>query len=308
MKRPFVSRRAFWLAAFFLALGFGALAQFGPPGGFGGRGRGGGRGGGGGGRFRGGGGGGQGYDVPPPRDIFPASSFTFCRIIFDRNPYGPGGNWGVDTPQADINLSIRLAQATTIRINHTPDGQVQRVEMRLTDPELYKYPIAFITEPGAMTLSAEEQEAMRSYMLRGGFLIIDDFHGDDEWANFEYEMHQVLPPADYPIVEIPIKHQIFNMVFPIGEVPQVPVIRGYSQWKATGDAVEYGHNYASGDTRPHCRGIFDKQGRLMCTINFNTDLGDSWQQEGTDPGYFLDFSARRGFPMGINMIAYAMTH
>jgi hypothetical protein len=82
----------------------------------------------------------------------------------------------------------------------------------------------------------------------------------------------------------------------------------YAAWQATGDTVEWGHPYGSGDTGAHCRGIFDKQGRLMCAINFNTDLGDGWQEEGTDEDYFRIFSARAAFPMGINIVAYAMTH
>jgi hypothetical protein len=246
---------------------------------------------------------------PPPRQIFPGDAFTFCRIVFDQGYGGDGGGWGVDTPDADINLSLRLSQTTTIRVNHAADGQIQRVEMRLTDPELPKYPIAFITEPGDMALSPDEQDAMRSYLLRGGFIIFDDFHGDVAWSWFADQMNQVLPAAEYPIVEIPITHQIFHMVFDIKQVPQVPVVSEYGQWLATGSAVEWrDHVYASGDTAPHCKGIFDKQGRLMMAINFNTDLGDSWQQEGSDEGYFRDFSARQGFPMGINMITYAMTH
>jgi hypothetical protein len=253
----------------------------------------------------------QFYDYqPPPRDIFPDHRFTFCRIQYTSvdGPGRQGQGWAIEYPQADLNLSLRLAELTTIRISLAEDGRPRHVLLRLTDPGLFDYPMIFLSEPGAMALSDAEQSALRSYLLRGGFLHIDDFHGDAEWENVAYELGQVLPPEEYPIVEIPMTHELFHTVFDIKEVPQVPSIHGYDYWLRTGDTVEWRHDYRGGDTAPHCRGIFDSRGRLMVCLTFNTDIGDGWEREGVNEGYFREFSVRKAYPMGINIVVYAMTH
>jgi hypothetical protein len=141
--------------------------------------------------------------------------------------------------------------------------------------------------------------------LRGGFLLVDDFWGDYAWANWEYEIGRVFPPDEYPIVDIPLNHPIFHCVFDIKEVPQVPAINQFWEWQMTGNTYE---GQPTIDPSPHCRGIFDKNGRLMIVMMHNTDLGDGWEREGENEGYFREFSVKKAYPMGINIVVYAMTH
>lgn len=256
---------------------------------------------------RGGGYGGGQYGLPQ-RDIFPSNTFTFCRIQYDSNNPGYGGGWQTDFPESDLNFSRRLAEVTTINVNHSTDGNIKHVVVRLTDPEVFKYPFIYMDEVGALSFSQAERDALKSYLFRGGFLMVDDFWGDQEWGNWKSEFEQVLPPEQFPIVEIPLSHELFHIVFDIKEVPQIPGVGFYRYWQQTGDSCEPGHDYSSGDKRVHCRGVFDKNGRLMCVFMNNTDNGDGWEEESTNEGFFRDFSVKKAYPMGINIVVYAMTH
>ena len=137
-------------------------------------------------------------------------------------------------------------------------------------------------------------------LLRGGFLFVDDFWGEEEWRNFEYEFSRVFPPEEYPMFTIPLTHEIFHCVFEINEYPQVPSVH---HWLGTGLTYE---RYDA--ETPHYKGVQDKQGRLMAVICHNTDLGDGWERENWDETYFREFSAKKAYPMGINIVVYAMTH
>jgi hypothetical protein len=250
----------------------------------------------------------------PERDIFPSNCFTFCRVQYSsgrgRGSWGrSGGDWRTDYPDSDINFSIRLTELTTINVNRTPQGEIKHAVVRLTDDDLFNYPFIYMLEVGNLMFSDEEAERLRSYLLRGGFLLVDDFWGDYAWSNWEYEIGQIFSPDQYPVVDIPLKHPIFHCVFEIDEVPQIPAINHFRHWQYTGITYEPGHDYRyTGDTNPHCRGIFDKKGRLMIVMMHNTDLGDGWEREGENEGYFREFSVKKAYPMGINIVVYAMTH
>jgi len=182
---------------------------------------------------------------------------------------------------------------TFVRIRYDSYGKI----LQLTDPELFKYPFIYIIEPGGMTLSDAEVAALREYLLRGGFLMVDDFWGEAEWENFAFEFGRVFP--DRPIEDIPLEHEIFNIVYKIKKKPLIPSVHAYQNgnWTERWDALE-----------AHYRGVKDDNGRLMTVICHNTDLGDGWEQEGTDPGYFEEYSERYAYPLGINIVTYAMTH
>ncbi len=255
-------------------------------------------------------GGGREIDDNLSRDIFPTHTFTFCRIEYTSERGGRGwgrrgGGWRTDYPTSDLNFSQRLSELTTIDVNRDERGQIEHTVVRLTDANLRDYPFIYMVEVGALTFDASEQEALRAYLLRGGFLLVDDFWGDAAWDNWVYEFSNVLPPDEYPIVDIPLEHPLFHIVFEIKEVPQVPSVNHYWQWLQTGDTYE---GQPTTDPRPHCRGVFDKKGRLMVVMMHNTDLGDGWEREGENEGYFRDFSVKRAYPMGINIVVYAMTH
>ncbi len=234
-------------------------------------------------------------DSKLPHDIF-----TFARIRYSSygNWGGRGrgqGDWSTDLPDADLNFSYRLQEMTSMKVN--PDGVI----LNLTDPELADYPFIYIVEPGGLYFSELEVLALRNYLLNGGFLMVDDFWGEAEWYNFRQQIGRVFP--DREPVDIPITHEIFNIVFPITEKPQIPNI-------GTGTMSQYdGVTWERPDAKEvHYRGIFDDKDRLMVMICHNTDLGDGWEREGENEYYFREFSEKSAFPLGINIVFYALTH
>jgi len=234
---------------------------------------------------------------------FKTDVFTFARIQYDsmggrggRGGWG-GGRWATDFPDSDLNFSYRLQQLTSLKVNPEP------VTLRLTDDKLFDYPFIYIIEPGALLFSEEEVVALRRYLLNGGFLMVDDFWGDYEYENFRREIKRVL---DQDPQEIPLDHPIFSCVYRLKEKPQVPSI-GAAMWgRDAGITYEEGHG---GNTETvHYKQLLDPEGRMVAIICHNTDLGDGWEREGEDPWYFKEFAEKKAYPMGINIITYAMTH
>ncbi|MDY3560758.1 DUF4159 domain-containing protein [Gemmata sp. JC673] len=228
--------------------------------------------------------------------------FTFVRIEYDslRRGFGRGGGggWRTDWPDAELNLSFRLQQLTSLRVNPNP------IVLRLTDPRLFDHPFIYIVEPGGLVFSEDEVLALRKYLTNGGFLMVDDFWGDAQWENFLREIKRVFP--DREPQELPADHEIFRCVYHLKEKPQIPSIGAAYAGKAEGITWERGHG---GNTQTvHYKGLFDDKGRMMAFIGHNTDLGDGWEREGEDPWYFREFSEKKAYPLGINVIVYAMTH
>jgi hypothetical protein len=194
-------------------------------------------------------------------------------------------------------MSYRLQQLTSLQVN--PNGAVVDI-----DPEQMRhYPFLYMIEVGHISLEDSEAKAMRDYMLNGGFIMVDDFWGTEAWENFEVALKQIWP--DRKIEEIPLEHEIFHMVFPIKVKPQIPHIR-YAEY-----VIQQGitHEFDKpGSEHVHYRGVFDDKRRLMMVICWNTDTGEGWEQEGTDPWYFREFSEKYAYPLGINIIFYALTH
>lgn len=223
---------------------------------------------------------------------FQQDVFTFVRIKYDS--YGRWG-WPTDYPDSDLNFSWRLQQLTSLHVN--PDGLV----LELTDPRLFDYPFIYLIEPGHILLSEPERRALRTYLLNGGFLMVDDFWGEDEWYNFATELRRVFP--DREPVELPLEHPIFHCVYDLKEKPQIPAIG----WAQRGAAQ--GITWERWDAQEvHYKVLFDDNGRMMAIICHNTDLGDGWEREGEDPWYFREFSEKKAYPLGINIVFYAMTH
>jgi hypothetical protein len=226
-------------------------------------------------------------------DEFVDDVFTFVRIKY--NSASGWRRWATDYPDSDLNFSYRLQQLTSLKVD--PEGKV----IELTDPELFDYPFIYMIEPGGLEFTEDEVKALRRYLLNGGFLMVDDFWGEAEWDNFYYEIKRVFP--DREPVELPLEHPIFHCVYDLKEKPQVPSI-GVAQWGRF-----EGVTWEREDARKvHYRAIFDDDGRMMAIICHNTDLGDGWEREGEDPWYFREFSEKKAYPIGINIVFYAMTH
>jgi hypothetical protein len=176
--------------------------------------------------------------------------------------------------------------------------------MRLTDERLFDHPFIYMIEPGALYFSEEEVLALRRYLLNGGFLMVDDFWGDYQWENFHQQIRRVFP--DREPTELPLDHEIFRCVYRLKEKPQIPSINAAWSGRDQGITWEMGHG---GNTQTvHYKALFDDKGRMMSIICHNTDLGDGWEREGEDPWYFHEFSEKKAYPMGINIVTYAMTH
>jgi hypothetical protein len=243
-------------------------------------------------------------DFPQPdRDIFPQGAFTFARVRYSSGPYGrSSGSWATDYPASDLNFPLRLEQLTTIKIEHQENGDPKHVVVDLTEDTLFDYPFIYMLEVGNLVFSEEEAKALRSYLLRGGFLMVDDFWGEGQWLNWVIQINKVFDPIDYKMEDLKLDHPVFNIVFKLDEFPQVPSI---NHWVRTGgDTSEQGYDSRT----PHYRGIHDKNGRLMVIVCHNTDLGDGWEREGEREDYFQAISVPKAYPMGINIVVYAMTH
>ncbi|MBI3880053.1 MAG: DUF4159 domain-containing protein [Verrucomicrobia bacterium] len=247
---------------------------------------------------------------------FSRDVFTFVRVRYKAkeknltNFFWVGQKrFQIDFPDSDLNLSYRLQQMTAIKVN--PEGRV----LRITDPELFRYPWIYMVEPGDLELTAAEVPILRRYLLNGGFLMCDDFWGQAEWDNLAEEMKKVFPDREF--IELPMEHPIFHCVFDLNveknklQCPNVrygedsqndPLHRTYEPdlarrtWDRP-DAVDM-----------HVRALHDANGRIMVLATHNTDNGDGWEREGEYQYYFREFSEKRAFPLGINIIFYAMTH
>jgi hypothetical protein len=242
---------------------------------------------------------------------FEKDTFSFVRIIRARDPYGSrsAGSWITDFPDSDLNFSYRLQQVTSMKVN--PDGRV----LRLTDPDLFNYPWIYMVEPGALLLHDEEVPILRKYLLNGGVLMADDFWGEWQWEGFASQIKRVLPESEYEFQDLTMDHPIFHSVFDI-KVPlnklQTPAIHIVLQRRST-DFTWETHHWNKDGTREDChnmhvRAISDKKGRIMVIATHNCDNGDSWEREGEDDFFFHEFSEKRGYPLGINIIFYLMTH
>jgi uncharacterized protein DUF4159 len=248
-------------------------------------------------RFRGGR---SRYGLDLPTELRYDGGFNFCRIMFRTAPYGDGGNWSVDYPRADVNLSFRLSELTVTRVSRGGPDEFNHVVLRLTDPQMSKCPFIMMTEVGNTYLDEDEAAHLRDYLLRGGFLWADDFWGEYAWKVWENEIRKVLPSNAFPIVDLTIDHPLFHTLYDVQRLPQIPSIGVYL---GTGRTSERGSDSAV----PHARAIFDPDGHMIVFITHNTDFGDAFEREGENREYFDRFAAD-GYAVGINVLLYAFTH
>jgi hypothetical protein len=220
---------------------------------------------------------------------FEQDVFTFVRMKRGRAPYSYGGSWDTDTPDSDLNLSYRLQQVTSLKVD--PDG----LFLRLTDEELADYPFIYMVEPGSLFLSTEEATTLRTYLLNGGFLMLDDFWGPEEWGRFWDSMQMVFP--DREVVEIADADAIFHGVYDLKDRYQI-----HGRWAFGGGWMRQRIE----GTRDEWRGIYDDKNRLMVAMCFNSDVGDSWEW-ADDPTYPEKYSAL-GIRIGVNYVVYSLTH
>jgi len=232
---------------------------------------------------------------------FETDVFTFTRVRYDSYGGGfgrGGGGWKNDFPDCDWNLSARLQQLTALQVD--PNGEV----VRLTDDELFNHPFVYMSNCNSMSLTDEEARAFGQYLLNGGFVMADDFWGPDSWASIKEQMARVLPGRE-PI-ELSRDHPIFHIVYNLKVTPQVPSIRAWRR----GYTYEYWYFRESdpADPAPHFYAYKDDHDRIVALMCMNNDIGDGWEREGEEKEFFHRYSEQVSYPLGINIITYAMTH
>jgi hypothetical protein len=235
--------------------------------------------------------------VPSPEaDAGPAApgdllhNFYFVRAQYtDRGLYPNWKDWKTDFPKADVQFLTVFTRLADV------DAFEEGLPIRLDDPELRRFPYLYAVEVGQMKLTDTEVDGLRSYLLAGGLLVVDDFWGTDEWRTFESQMRRVLP--ERRLVDVPLDHALFHAYYDIDEIVQVP---------NSGQAAGGGQTWESDGVVPAVRGIFGEDGRLMVVANWNTDLGDAWEW-AESPHYPLKYSTY-AIRMGVNTIVYALSH
>lgn len=249
-----------------------------------------------------------GYGYTPPRFPTPASfvgSFNFCRVLFTSNRREKSG-WSTDYPGADLNFSTRLAELTKTDVRmdrEAGEDQVpDAVVVRLTDDALFQCPFVLMEDAGTIQLSPAEVVRLRSFLLKGGFLLVSDYHGTLAKEQFDEEIGRVLPPTQYPVVDLtPPGPPIWHSMFPVQTMPQMASIQ---TWRRTHGTLE---RWNDDGAPPDARGIADERGRLMVVMIHNSDIPDGWEREGEDPEYFFRFSPD-AYAVGIDVVLYALTH
>ncbi|MGH9387630.1 MAG: DUF4159 domain-containing protein [Vicinamibacterales bacterium] len=234
---------------------------------------------------------------PPP--TFNHGGFTHCKIMYRSvRSEANGMGWATDYPFAAINLLTRVKELTKTRVSVDARGEPNYWVVRLTDDALFQCPFTMATDVGTLEFSRAEAEHLRQYLLKGGFLWVDDFWGTAAWEQWSSEMKKVLP--EFQIEDVPADHPIRRTMFTLPEIPQVTSI---NFWRRSGGITS---ERGSDSAHPDFRMIADTKGRIMVLMTHNTDIGDSWEREGEDHEFFLQFSPD-GHALGINAVLYALT-
>lgn len=228
------------------------------------------------------------------------SGFTFCRLLYQSvRSEANGLGWSTDYPGSDVNFMIRLAQFTTTHISYWSDGEPGHAVVRPTDPALFSCPFLLMSDAGTAGFSEDEVEALRAFLLKGGFLWADDFWGEAAFEHFRGQVERLLP--GYAVVDITPDHPLFSAYYQVKRVPQVPSIQ---HWRRSGGETSE-RGYAT--SQVHMRGVFDDGGRLLVLMTHNTDISDGWEREGEDDRFFYLFSPE-AYAVGLNVAVWTMSH
>src|SRR5580692_9722222 len=241
-------------------------------------------------------------DVALPEDWHEASEWVFARLMYPQHPrarfggfrYGRwsdwregGTSWTQDYPRADRHFAQALRRLSRVHARSVE----QPVNLDDGD-DAFNYPWMNAGEMGDWKLTDDQAAALREYLLRGGFIMLDDFWGTEEWSRFNETMARVFP--DRPIVEIDDADPIFHIVYDLTDRIQIP------------GQAHLGLGYKADGKGAHWRGILDDRGRIMIAISFNSDIGDAW--EYADDPYYPEKFTGLAIRIGVNYVVYAMTH
>lgn len=228
----------------------------------------------------------------PPQLRESPGEFQFVRLAYSANRYGRSYRgrqmWQTDWPEAEHHFLKGIGRLT--RVAAAAQGRI----LTPLDQEIFDFPWIYAVEVGYWYLNEQEAANLRDYLLRGGFLMVDDFHGSWEWSSFLASMQRVFP--DRPVVDIPESDEAFHVIYDLDHRIQIPSLR----------FIYTGVTWEKDGFTPHWRGIYDDDGRLMVAINHNMDIGDAWEHADW-PEYPENWTAL-AYRFGINYLIYAMTH
>ncbi len=254
------------------------------------------------------------FVLPGLAEIEPetAPEFYFTRLVYG-NGFGPartprldfrcadleageggtrfGGGWGTDFPAADCKFMWGIQRLSNIRVYDKSPHLVTAL-----DPKLFSYPYLYIVSPHRMNLARAEAAQLREYLLRGGFLHLDDFWGLEQRRAVEEEMGKIFP--DRRMVKLSLDHEVFHTFFDIETVMQIPNVRNGCSGRQTWEQRS--------EIDPMIFGISDDVGRLMVLVTYNSDLGDAW--EWMDLKCYPQEYSGQAYRMGLNFMIYAMSH
>ncbi len=247
-------------------------------------------------------------DIPLPPDSQVPAEWIFARLMYPQSPYSHvggfgfrrgnrdwrqgGTSWTQDYPRADRHFATALRRLTRIDVRSLE----QPVNLDDGD-DVYNWPWLAAGEMGDWLLTPDQAAKLRDFLLRGGFLYLDDFWGPEEWDSFEVSMKAVFP--DRPIVEIDSADPIFHSVFNLDDRYQI-----LGQWALNGRGRMYNQRVAG--TVAQWKGIYDDKQRLVVAMSFNSDVGDSW--EFADDPRYPDKYSELGIRIGVNYVTYSLTH
>jgi hypothetical protein len=235
--------------------------------------------------------------------VMPDASFVICRLAYTQvRRESSGIGWETDYPYAEINLMTRLSELTKTRISRDLNGDPNYYVIRLTDDQLFNCPFLVASDAGTIGFTEQQAQRLRTYLLKGGFLWVDDFWGTAAWEHWATQIARALPPSEFPIEDVPIDDPMLRSMFQITEIPQITNIQFWRQWNGT-----YTSERGEDSEVVHLRAIRDSQGRIMVLMSHNTDVADSWEREGEDPEFFYQFSPH-GYALGVDVLLHAMTH
>ena len=203
--------------------------------------------------------------------------------------------WGDDYPQADYNFMVRLAELTRTTISQWNDGYPGFANVTAMDPNLFRCPYLRMQNAANYEFTPEETARMHDYLLKGGFLWIDD-NWDPDFEYIRPNLMRILPGAK--IVDLPGEHPMFSIVYRVDPLPQIPSL---GSWQRTRQDSEIGPSTV------HYYGVFDDHDRLVVLVSMNSDVSDSWEREGDNRDYFETYSAK-GYALGVNVAVWVMTH
>jgi len=223
----------------------------------------------------------------------PLAEFHMARLIYDsgRNERAWRSWWAIDYPEAEYHLMRGLARLTSL------DVADDSIHLRLTDDDIFDHPWLFAQQVGQWHLSDAEILRLREFVRRGGFLVVDDFHGRFEWPIMSAVMQRAFP--EWPIEPLPEDHDLMTVLYDLDQSTQIPGRRHL--YRGAGGQVE-----AQLRGPAEWYGISDDSGRLVVAINFNMDMGDAWEH-ADDPAYPLPMTSL-AYRFAVNYVIYAMTH